>query len=62
MRVAIKVLKDLKESNKREIYILEILKGLPNIINFLGVLKDEDSTQSGLALVTEYIEMNGSKF
>ncbi|XP_012791090.1 casein kinase II subunit alpha-like [Sorex araneus] len=53
-KVAIKVLRPTKEEKiKREIKILEMLRGGPNIINLLAVVKIRDS--EALALVFEFI-------
>jgi len=64
MRVAIKVLKPLNNTQKLqlkgEIYAMEILRGCKNIINFLGVFKDPDTGNT--ALVTEYIDMKDTNF
>ncbi|XP_055986212.1 casein kinase II subunit alpha-like [Sorex fumeus] len=53
-KVAIKILRPTKEERiKREIKILEMLRGGPNIINLLAVVKTRDS--EALALVFEFI-------
>jgi len=64
MRIAIKVIKPLNETMKgqlkREIYVLETLRGLPNIIPYIGVFKDDDT--GNIAIATEYIDMKGTNF
>ena len=59
-RVAIKVLKPIKEKKvRREIKILQAVKGGPNILEYIATVKDPETENP--AFVTEFIDMDGMK-
>ena len=62
--MAIKVLKPLNDTSwnqfKGEMYVMELLRDMKNVVEFFGVYIDPETKY--YTLVTEFIDMKGKNF